>query len=122
MLTPAHRDALLTPRRVLERFDRRGVRISPGISLDASANTLATQPTDVGFIQAPGADELIILGPDGPPTGGYPAIACVATVDLGTVGQLRPHDTLRIEVIDVAHARTLLAALWRDVDAELRPS
>lgn len=121
LLSPAAQATLAAPRRVLDRFDRRGVRLSPGIALDARANTLPTQPTDVGFIQAPGAGELIILGPDGPPTGGYPVVACIASVDLATLGQLRPRDSVRFEVIDVAHARERLHDLWREVDQELPP-
>lgn len=119
LLSAEARAAIATPRRVLDRFDRRGVRLAPGIGFDAGANTLPTQATDVGFIQAPGAGELIILGPDGPPTGGYPVVACVASVDAAAMGQLRPRDSVRFEVIDVARARELLRELWRDVDQEL---
>jgi antagonist of KipI len=36
---------------------------------------------------------------DHPTTGGYPVIACVATVDLPILGQLRPGDLLRFERI-----------------------
>ena len=121
LLSPAARAAMTTPRRVLDRFDRRGVRLAPGIAFDAGANALPTQPADVGFIQAPGDGELIVLGPDGPPTGGYPVVACVASVDLSAVGQLRPRDTVRFEVVDVSRARELLGELWRDVDRELPP-
>lgn len=119
LLSTGEREAFVVPRRVLDRFDRRGVRVSPGVACDAGANTLATQPTDVGFIQAPGAGELIVLGPDGPPTGGYPVVACAASVDVPALGQLRPGDSVRFEVVDVARARELLVELWREVDREL---
>lgn len=112
---------LFAPRRVLDRFNRRGVRLTPGVGLAQGVNALPTQPTDVGFIQAPGPDELIILGPDGPPTGGYPVVGCVASVDLAALGQLRPHDTVRFEVIDVPRARQLLSELHDDVDREVPP-
>jgi len=119
MLSDAARHALASPRRVLDRFDRRGVRLSPGIVLESSANAIPTQPTDVGFVQAPGSAELIILGSDGPPTGGYPVVACVASIDLPTLGQLRPHDTIRFDLIDVPRARALLHECWREIDRAL---
>lgn len=119
LLNAAAQSALRAPRRVLDRFDRRGVRLAPGIALESSANAIPTQPTDVGFVQAPGAAELIILGPDGPPTGGYPVVACVASIDLPTLGQLRPHDTIRFDLIDVPRARELLHERWREIDRAL---
>lgn len=115
----ASRDGLFAARRVLDRFDRRGVRLTPGIESAQRAGAIATQPTEAGFIQVPGPDELIVLGPDGPPTGGYPVVACVASVDMPSLGQLRAHDAVRFEVVGVERGRELLRELWRDVDRDL---
>lgn len=119
MLSDAARQALASPRRVLDRFDRRGVRLAPGIAIESGANAIPTQPTDAGFVQAPGSAELIILGSDGPPTGGYPVVACVASIDLPALGQFRPHDTIRFDLIDIPRARELLHERWREIDAAL---
>ncbi len=43
-----------------------------------------------GSIQVPGSGLPIVLGPDGPVTGGYPRIATVVSADLGLLGQARP--------------------------------
>jgi allophanate hydrolase subunit 2 len=74
-----------------------------------------------GAVQAPPTGEPIILGPDHPTTGGYPVIACIATVDLPRIGQLRPGDTLRFERITQAGALGALRERERMLDAILPP-
>ena len=53
---------------------------------------------------------MILLGVDGPTTGGYPKIAAVIAADLPAVGQLRPRDRVRFVRVDPDAAR----AAWRE--------
>jgi allophanate hydrolase subunit 2 len=46
----------------------------------------------IGAVQLPPDGYPIILGVDHPTTGGYPVIACIITVDVPLLGQLRPGD------------------------------
>ena len=71
-----------------------------------------------GFMQVPGDGRPIILGVDGPTTGGYPVIACVAAVDLPVVGQLRPGDVVRFERVTRERARELWVEREARLDAE----
>lgn len=108
--------------RVSDQFDRRGFRLTPALSPAPGDGGMLTQPMDYGFIQATPGGDLIILGPDAPPTGGYPVVACVASVDLPAVGQVRPRDEVRFEFVDIASARALHADLWRTIDRGLPPA
>jgi allophanate hydrolase subunit 2 len=40
-------------------------------------------------------------------TGGYPKIANVISADLHRLGQLRPRDEVRFELVDLEEARTM---------------
>lgn len=62
-----------------------------------------------GAVQVPPGGEPIVLMVDHPTTGGYPVIACVASVDLPVLGQLRPGDTVRFERVTQAVALAALA-------------
>jgi antagonist of KipI len=41
-------------------------------------------------------------------TGGYPKIANVISADLSSLGQLRPRDEIRFELVEMETARALL--------------
>ena len=43
---------------------------------------MPSSPTVVGAIQLPHGGAPIVIGPDGPVTGGYPIVAVVASADL----------------------------------------
>jgi biotin-dependent carboxylase-like uncharacterized protein len=103
--------------RVMPRSDRSGVRLDPGGPLvpaelaDAAASrTLISRRVGPGTIQCPSASEAIALAADGPTTGGYAVVACVATVDLPAMGQVRPGEFVRFEEVSAAEADTLLAS------------
>jgi antagonist of KipI len=49
--------------------------------------------------------------------GGYPVVATVVRADLGVLGQLRPGDPVRFEVVDRAQAHQALARAERALDA-----
>ncbi|MEX0876247.1 MAG: hypothetical protein WD114_02205, partial [Phycisphaerales bacterium] len=94
--------------RVSEQSDRVGVRLTgariepPG---DGRGRSEGTVP---GSVQFPAGGEPIVLGVDGPTTGGYPVPACVIAADLPALGQLRPRDEVRFEWVDRARAVELL--------------
>jgi allophanate hydrolase subunit 2 len=67
---------------------------------DAAARSA---PMCKGAIQVTPAGELIVLGPDGPTTGGYPLIAVVASEQIGILLARRPHSL-------VSFTATLLAS------------
>jgi allophanate hydrolase subunit 2 len=77
-----------------------------------SRTELASQGVLPGAVQVPPDGQPIILGWDGPVTGGYPVIAGVIAGDLPRLAQLRPGDAVRFETIDVDMARTLADAQW----------
>ncbi|HYX21965.1 MAG TPA: allophanate hydrolase subunit 2 family protein, partial [Thermoanaerobaculia bacterium] len=56
------------------------------------------QGTVPGTIQVPGDGQPIVLGPDGPVTGGYPQVATVIEADLPILGQAAPGDRLRFRI------------------------
>jgi biotin-dependent carboxylase-like uncharacterized protein len=97
--------------RVGAASDRRGLRLAgPGVT--HARTELASQGVLPGAVQVPPDGQPIILGWDGPVTGGYPVIAGVISGDLPRLAQLRPGDAVRFETIDVEVARTLAAAQW----------
>ena len=57
-----------------------------------------------GCIQVPPDGQPIVMGPDGPTTGGYPKIACVIGADLWRLAQLAPGETVRFRAVTPAEA------------------
>jgi allophanate hydrolase subunit 2 len=58
-----------------------------------------------GAVQVPPDGHPILLLPDHATVGGYPVVACVATVDLALLGQLAPGDEVVFVEVDAAAAR-----------------
>jgi len=81
--------------RVSPQSDRRGLRLE-GAPLEhvhaAEVDPVGAAP---GSVQVPGGGLPIVLGPDGPVTGGYPRIATVIGADLHRLGQAAPGDAVR---------------------------
>jgi antagonist of KipI len=101
--------------RVAEACDRMGIRLGgPPLAMTAP-HELVTEGVALGAIQVPADGRPIVLFVEHQTTGGYPKIANVAAVDLARLGQLRPRDAIRFEMIDfddaVALARAQNAAL-----------
>lgn len=97
--------------RVDPASDRRGLRLR-GAPVAHRSDSLPSQGVLPGAIQVPPDSQPIILGWDGPVTGGYPVIATVITADLPRLAQLRPGDTVRFETLEVEAARKLAARPW----------
>ncbi len=102
--------------RVSPNGDRIGMRLA---RWDDGAS-IATGPSRgvlYGTIQMPSSGEIVVLGPDGPTTGGYATVGTVIAADLPAVGQLVPWQWVGFEVIDRAEAVAVLSAreeaLWR---------
>jgi antagonist of KipI len=88
-----------SPYTVLEQSNRMGIRLS-GHALERPVGSeLLTEGVSLGAIQVPDSGLPIILFVEHQTTGGYPKIANVCSVDMHRVGQLRPRDTVRFELV-----------------------
>lgn len=92
--------------------DRRGLRLR-GPCVTHALQDLRSQGVLPGAVQVPADGQPIILGWDGPVTGGYPVVAALITADLSKLAQLRPGDLVRFETIELERARDLAAARWK---------
>ena len=101
--------------RVAAASDRRGLRLS-GPTVARARMELPSQGVLPGAVQVPPDGQPIILGWDGPVTGGYPVIAGVISADLPRLAQLRPGDEVRFATIEVDAARALAATNWKIED------
>lgn len=113
-----------SPFTVSSQSDRAGVRLD-GTTIASRAGTpggrMISEGMPNGAIQMPEGGQPIVLLADRPTTGGYPVIACVATVDLPILGQLRPRDTIRFQQVSLDEARTLFRDHDRRLDAAIPP-
>jgi KipI family sensor histidine kinase inhibitor len=84
--------------------DRRGLRLTgPRVELARPAD-LPPEGVAPGSVQIPGDGLPIVLGPDGPVTGGYPRVACVIGADLPLLAQARPGQRIRFARATLAEA------------------
>lgn len=97
--------------RVASASDRRGLRLN-GTALSRAGTELPSQGVLPGAVQVPPNGQPIILGWDGPVTGGYPIIAGVIRADWPRLAQLRPGDAVRFVTVELEAARALAAAEW----------
>lgn len=110
-----------SPFAVSDRSDRMGLRLSGPDLSPSCGGTMITEGMPCGAVQVPDDGRPIVLLVDRPTTGGYPAIACVATVDLPALGQCRPRDKLRFVKTEPEEARRAFDQLERRFDAEVPP-
>jgi len=89
---------------VREDSDRMGIRLA-GRPLEAAhAGVSITEGASLGAVQVPPGGEPIVLFVDHQTTGGYPKIANVISADLWRLGQLRPRDKVRFELVSMDQA------------------
>lgn len=100
---------------VSNQTDRAGIRLEGGPIPTLCAGRMISEGMTPGAIQVPESGEPIILGVDHPTTGGYPVLACIASVDLPVLGQLRPRDKVRFEPVSVSNSHRLLRAQLRQL-------
>lgn len=93
---------------VTEEANRMGLRLDgPPVSGPAGGGMIS-EGVSLGAIQIPEGGKPIILFVEQQTTGGYPKIANVIAADLPSVGQLRPRDEIRFELVSLETARGLL--------------
>jgi len=102
--------------------DRVGIRLAgPGLER-ARAGELPVTGMVSGALQVPPDGQPILLLANHGPTGGYPVVAVVATVDLPYAGQARPGQELRFGAVSRDDAVAAYADLRGVLDAALPPA
>jgi 5-oxoprolinase (ATP-hydrolysing) subunit C len=95
--------------------NRMGLRLQ-GPPLERNPGELVSEPVGPGAVQVVNDGQCIILGVDGQTIGGYPKVAHVIAADLDRLGQLRPGQPLRFEMVSVEDA----TAIYRQRESQLR--
>jgi antagonist of KipI len=93
---------------VSEDSNRVGLRLRGETIHSIQGSKMLTEGAALGAIQIPRGGEPIILFVEHQTTGGYPKIANVISADLPSVGQLRPRDKVRFELVPMQRAIELL--------------
>lgn len=125
--TPEATPALLTALTrhsftVSPQADRMGVRLVGGVPAPHDP-TRVSLPNVPGAVQLPPDGRPILLLPDAGTHGGYPTPLVVAAVDRPALGQLRPGDRVRFQVVTLEEAHAALRArerTLRGVEGALR--
>jgi len=93
---------------VTEESNRMGLRLE-GPALDTpQSGQMTSEGVSLGAIQIPAGGKPIILFVEQQTTGGYPKIANIVSADLASVGQLRPRDQVRFELVTPEAARAFI--------------
>lgn len=88
--------------------DRMGFRLQ-GMSMKGNWNAMQySEGTSIGTIQVPSDGQPIVLLNDSAPTGGYPRIGHVATIDLPKLAQSTPGSSFTWERIELDESQRLL--------------
>jgi antagonist of KipI len=94
--------------RVAEESNRMGLRLEGAPLPVDERGEMITEGVSLGAVQITPAGLPIILFVEQQTTGGYPKIANVISADFSSLGQLRPRDEIRFELVDWESARALL--------------
>lgn len=92
--------------RVTPDCNRMGLRLD-GPPLKMPKRELVSEAVAPGAIQITNEGKPIVLGVDGQTIGGYPKVAHVISADLDRLGQLRPGDELRFQLVSERKAEEL---------------
>jgi antagonist of KipI len=95
--------------RVAEESNRMGLRLEGAAITSAAGGEMLSEGVCLGAVQITASGLPIILFVEQQTTGGYPKIANVISADLSSLGQLRPRDEIRFELVEMETARALLA-------------
>jgi antagonist of KipI len=95
--------------RVAEESNRMGLRLEGPAITSAAGGEMLSEGVCLGAVQIPSSGLPIILFVEQQTTGGYPKIANVISADLSSLGQLRPRDEIRFELVEIETAGALLA-------------
>jgi biotin-dependent carboxylase-like uncharacterized protein len=94
--------------RVTEESNRMGLRLE-GAELETPRHgQMISEGVSLGAIQIPAGGQPIILFVEQQTTGGYPKIANIISADLASIGQLRPRDEIRFELVSPETAQSLI--------------
>lgn len=96
--------------RVSAMMDRMGVRLvdEERVFAGESILSLVSDPALPGDIQILGDGTPTVLMRDHQPTGGYPRIGTIISVDLDRFAQMRPGSVVAFQAVSVEHAHRLL--------------
>jgi biotin-dependent carboxylase-like uncharacterized protein len=94
--------------RVTNDSNRMGLRLEGPPLETPHSGQMITEGVPLGAVQVPAGGCPIILFIEQQTTGGYPKIANVISADLPSVGQLRPRDEVRFELVEPDTARALI--------------
>ena len=92
---------------VSEETNRMGIRLR-GPALANSGGHMITEGVPLGAIQAPPDGQPIVLFVEHQTTGGYPKPANAISADFWRLGQMRPRDEVRFELVTMEAAVELL--------------
>lgn len=90
-----------------QHVNRAGLRLSGADVRASRGGELLTEGVPLGAIQVPQNGQPIILFADQQTTGGYPKIANVIAADLHRIGQLRPGNNVRFQLVEMDAAAGL---------------
>jgi antagonist of KipI len=99
-----------------EESNRMGLRLegppipegAHGDARGSAVGEMISEGVSLGAIQIAAGGLPIILFVEQQTTGGYAKIANVISADMSSLGQLRPRDEIRFELVNFATARALL--------------
>lgn len=94
--------------RVAEESNRMGIRLEGPAVPAPSGGEMISEGVALGAVQVPEGGKPIILFVEQQTTGGYPKLANVISADFHSIGQLRPRDEIRFELLNMEMARRLL--------------
>jgi antagonist of KipI len=95
--------------RVTEECNRMGLRLDGQAVATSRDVSMISEGVSLGAVQITAAGLPIILFVEQQTAGGYPKIANVISADMHSVGQLRPRDEIRFELVTFESARQLLS-------------
>jgi 5-oxoprolinase (ATP-hydrolysing) subunit C len=99
--------------------NRMGIRLD-GPPLALPNRELVSEPVAPGAVQVTNDGKPIVLGVDGQTIGGYPKVAHVIAADLDALGQLRPGDEVRFQLVKEQEAEEAAARRREELAKWLR--
>ena len=93
---------------VTEEANRMGIRLEGAAIQSEFAGEMISEGVSLGAVQITAGGAPIVLFVEQQTTGGYPKIANVISADLHRLGQLRPRNEVRFELVEMDAARQLL--------------
>ena len=103
------------PFTVTPASNRMGLRLA-GEPLQRKPGELVSEPVAPGAVQVTHDGLPVVLGVDGQTIGGYPKVAHVIAADMDRLGQLRPGQEVRFELVSVENA----TAVYRGRQTQLK--